>query len=111
MVERWDEALNQKIAEIGEDVEATENGASVRIDYKFKVSEARNFITFCRLWIDANEKMLVFLGENFNQFGYEAPIFNFYSHSTLNSFLDLYAEKEEALEKVQKYTPFRMMIY
>ena len=110
-LDRWEEAMNAKMLAIGEEVEATQAGSPERLDLKFKTHEARNFFAKCREWIAANEAMLNFLGENYGQYEYVAPVFNFSNKQTLEKFVDLHAARDEARAKVHEYAPFRMMIY
>lgn len=108
----WREAVKAEIAGIEEQIEAEDASSSVRSIFKFNRGAAEAFFVELESWMNTNRAALeVLLKMGPDRYSYTDPVLSFRNYEDLTYYASLHKTREEALQRIRAYTPFRMMIY
>ena len=108
----WAEELRKEFAEIEEQIEATNASSSTRTSFKYNRGVAEAFLTEATSWMRNNRIALEYLLEIGTQsYQFDPPKFTFKNQKYFRRYIALYDAQQKALEQIQDYTPFRMMVY
>lgn len=111
VLQRWEEALNKEIRAIEAEIEEHDADTPARTRFKSNKAKIYSFTRDCKAWIEANDNMLQFLSDLRGEYEYRAPNFNFAEAEALATFAALYDTRDQALQRMHDYTPFRVMVY
>lgn len=108
----WRQDVQEEISAIEAEIEQSNAPSSIRSSFKYHRGVAEAFFVEAGNWIYQNRAMLKYLQE-IGPGAYELDEYSlsFSSQKDLQKFAGLYKAREAALERIQDYTPFRMMVY
>ena len=85
--------------------------SKVKTTYRYNKRVVMEFIPVLYNWVDKNIKFLELVMESNGEFYVKYPFYDVPSMQMREKFQELYDERQDALKKVRKYSPFRAMIY
>lgn len=107
----WRDTHAKEIAAIEAEIEAS-NSSSYSTSFKYHRGVANAFFVEAGSWMNNNRAVLEYLQELGPQgYTFRDGKIKFGSRKELTKFLALFKAQREALEIIQGYTPFRMMVY
>lgn len=112
----WGAQIEEKITDIENEIDmAAKEGKNVEFASKtaFKQNKltSRKFIISLRAWIDANERLLMLIYENPNQYSIQYPEINIVTSDVRSDAYNLILVKQTKLKEIRNYKTFEMMVY
>ncbi len=112
----WADQVEEKISTIEGEMEViVGEGKNVEFASKtaFKQNKltSRKFIISLRAWIDANERLLMLIYENPNQYGVHYPEINIVTSEVRSDAYNLILVKQTKLKEIRNYKTFEMMVH
>jgi hypothetical protein len=111
ILEYWKKSLNEEMSQIEVELEKGSTTPTLRTTYRYNAGIVNAFIADAYLWIDKNIEFLEFLRENSGEFYVNYPFYDVPERSVRTKFTELYKKREEGLNHIIVYSPFRAMIY
>ena len=112
ILDYWRKELDKELKEIEVLLEEDKNTSSkVKTTYRYNKRVVMEFNPVLYNWVDKNIKFLELVMESNGEFYVKYPFYDVPSMQMREKFQELYDERQDALKKVRKYSPFRAMIY
>ncbi len=108
----WKKDLEAKISEIEKSHEGNnEVPLSVRTAFKQNSLAVKTFLIVLQSWIDANERVLMFVYNNPAILDIDYPEIIIYATQERLDFYNIYSNRQTKLKDMRGYHPFEMMVY
>lgn len=107
----WQEELNKEMKALEKALEEGQPTSHMLSSFRYNRNEVTRFIPTAYGWIDRNSDFLDFLESIEGQYFVKYPLYQIPNNVLKAKFSTLYAAREEARERMTRYSPFRAMIY
>ena len=108
----WRDTHNKEIKAIEAKIEEVDASSSTRSSFKYHRGVAKAFFVEADSWLNNNLVLLEYLLEiGPRAYKFEDPVIMFNDERHLAKYASYFKAQQQALEQIQGYTPFRMMVY
>lgn len=109
--EYWESHINEEIREIDEIVQTQKVTSLVRTNFKQNKAHLKTFFLVMKSWINTNERLLMFIFENFDYVEILYPEIVFKDQRVKVGLYNILAFKQQKLKELKEYKSFEMMVY
>lgn len=107
----WKKELNEEIKAIEKEIENTDTTVGLRTTFRYNKRIVTTFLPEAYEWVDRNIEFLEYLRSISGEFYVNYPFYQIPNSRHREEVQELYYKREEALENIIKYSPFRAMVY
>lgn len=107
----WKKQLNTEIKEIEEEIENSNTTVGLRTTFRYNKRIVTSFIPEAYKWIDSNIEFLEYMRAISGEFYVNYPFYQIPNTKHRIAVEELYNKREEALQQIIAYSPFRAMVY
>lgn len=107
----WKKELSDEIKEIEVLMESRDTTIAQKTTFRYNKRIVTTFLPEAYEWIDGNIYFLEYLQEISGQFYVNYPFYQIPNSNHRKKVKELYDQREQALENIVKYSPYRAMIY
>ena len=111
ILDYWKKSLHEEMADIEAKLNDGYSTPTLKTTYRYNANIVNSFISDAYFWIDRNIEFLEFLRDNTGGFTVRYPFYNVPDTNTRERFKELHKKREDGLNRVVAYSPFRAMIF
>lgn len=107
----WKRELVKEMEEIEIELEKIQGVSKMKSTFRFNKNTINGFIPVAYSWLDLNLEYLEFLKEFHGQYFVQYPIYYFKDSYIQNRYMKLHHKRQQAVDRINTFSPFRLMMY